>query len=84
MKAGEIPPHVPEWKRLREEKKKESERRLLEKEQIRIRLVKKRATKHSRWTIFQQNNLRPYERSFKPRNTKVGERAEQNFNIFSQ
>jgi hypothetical protein len=63
---------------LLERELRKIERELKMEEQIRIRLAKQRPPKPSPWAIFNKNNPRPYERSFKPRSTKVGERAEQN------
>ena len=38
VKSGEIAPYVPEWQRLIEEKKKEAEKRSLEKERRKFKM----------------------------------------------
>ena len=56
------------------------ERELKMEERIKIRLAKqRRRRKPSKWAVFRQNNPHPYQRSFIPRHTKVGDRAAQNF-----
>jgi hypothetical protein len=61
-----------------EEKKKEAEKRLLEKQRKKLEREQKRLAKRRRkWTLLYKNNANPYERTFKPRLTKVGERIHQ-------
>jgi len=47
-------------------------------EKEKIRLAKQRPPEPSKWSLFSKNNPRPYQRSFKPRHTKVGERIQEN------
>ncbi|CAF0780535.1 unnamed protein product [Rotaria sordida] len=55
--------------------------RILEiEEKQKIRRAKRLRHKPSKWTVFYKNNINgnPYQRTFKPRHTKLDERIQQN------
>jgi len=67
-----------EKKRKKLEKQRKRRAVLLKNEKI--RLAKEHPRGISKWKLFDKNsrNGNPYQRSFQPRQTKVGERIQQN------
>ncbi|CAF0992346.1 unnamed protein product [Adineta steineri] len=66
--------------RLFEEALRQIERKLKMEEKEKIRLARQRPPKPTKWALYYKEigNSNPYQRIFKPRLTKVGERIQQN------
>ncbi|CAF1042034.1 unnamed protein product [Adineta steineri] len=66
--------------RLFEEALRQIERELKMEEKAKIRLARQRPPKPTKWALYYKEigNSNPYQRIFKPRLTKVGERIQQN------
>jgi len=61
-----------------EKELREMERKLKKEEKEKIRLAKQRPPGPSRWTLYYKNSVNgnPYQRTFKPRHSKVDEQIQ--------